>query len=91
MKCLACGHDFSESACGFHLRNGFVCMRHEREQISTLEIEHGGVKEIHTDILEAMQSLENLMRDAEQGESYTITRGNMLVLEFFDLEEFQGF
>ena len=91
MKCLVCGHDFSESACGFFLRNGYVCMRHEKEVISTFSIEHDGVKEIHSNILEAMQSLENLMHDAEQGESYTITRGSMSVLEFFDLEEFQGF
>ena len=91
MKCLVCGQDFSESACGFHVRNGFVCMRHEREQISTFEIEHGGAKEIHSNILEVMQSLEILMREAENGESYTITRGSMPVLEFFDLEEFQGF
>lgn len=66
-------------------------MRHEKEQISTIEIEHGGVKEIHSNILEAMQSLGNLMYDAEQGESYTIARGSMPALEFFNMEEFQGF
>lgn len=91
MKCLVCGHDFSESACGFHVRSGYVCMRHERSTIPTFEIEYGGVKEIHSNILEAMQSLEILMREAEDGESYTITRGNMPVFEFFNLEEFQGF
>ena len=91
MKCLACGHDFSEQACGFHVRNGFICMRHEKETISTCTIEHDGSKEIHSSILEAMQSLEYLMQEAEHGESYTVTCGSMPVLEFFDLEEFQGF
>lgn len=91
MRCLACGHELSEQTCGFNVRNGFVCMRHERETMSIFTIEHGGAKEIHSNVREAVGSLENLMRDAEHGESYTITRSSMPVLHFFDMREFEGF
>jgi len=90
-RCLCCEKEY-ENAAGFQTKNGFVCMRHEFEDITTFTVSFPGMGDIvFKHKFEADNFIEEDMAESEgKYEEYKTTVGKMNALEFNNLEEWDG-
>lgn len=91
VRCLICKKEMNNPA-GFQTRNGFICMRHENEEITTFTVSYPGMGDIvFNHKFDADNFIEEDMAESEgKYEDYKTKVGKMNALEFNNLEEWDG-
>jgi len=73
------------------MRHGYICMRHEGQTMEVFEVEHYCGKYIDKDADSIVVMVQSELENCEVGDSFTVTKREIPVVQYYGLPEFGGF
>lgn len=94
MNCINCKTEYPINSVGFHTDRGFLCMACENVEIDTYTVKYAGMTDC---VFRYEHDAESFIQaDIEDDETcgnyedYEIVTSKMKVLEYYNLEEWEG-
>ena len=89
--CICCDIEY-ENAAGFQTKQGFICMRHEEEKINVFVVSYSGMGDCVFKYKYDAESFidDDAIENYADPKEYKITEKEMSVLEYNNLEDWDG-